>query len=549
VQLVAGLLLSQLVVPAKALQVQGVGREHSDSSKGHDPLATNRLDVRTRISGGRYLVAIAGFLSLASLVLGATPRPYYPLQYEGIEGYRRFVGATSVNEIPAFTFTFQSDPYFDQIIYTVGTHSSLFSFVQTSSGITRQVYHDQMIAAQIDENGAVSRDDGARLKDLVTLEALITGRIAFERPTSQSPRGAHVVVPSGWPVDLTFTPGGRLWRATIHGTEDQEFSPLSYSVVGGFNVVTDWLIGTKSTRPKSVELARGPIVPPSMKGPAWKWRAATSRWGESFQAYQNRPMMPISINGVRAECILDTGSAGLVISRGLATRADVRNVGPALISRSAGQASVSYARADLVAGPAELRSAVVLTGLPSPGGYSVCGYDFLASFIVEIKTQNAAIGERPSTAPVCRNACVRLDTWSKTAISKMRIGSFSVDRGSIDTGADDPLVVDAHLRFTGGEPSTPVDCGSHTYVPRHLAIDGVDVGFVSACYAQIDDSYYQAVVGAGLLARYDLTLDLGDGLLWLQPSPRALHPSKLGQDRSVSRSRHVFKIDRVFEPL
>jgi len=453
-------------------------------------------------------------LALAALLLAgpAITPGHYPLRYEGIEGYQQFVGATSAAQIPTLSFTLPGDRFFDEITYTIGPSSSLLRFVQTSTGISKAVFHDRKLAAQIDENGAVASDNGWRLKDLVTQEALITGRIAFMRASTETLRGAHILVPGGWPVDLTFTPGGRLWKATIHGTDDAVFSPLTYGNVAGLKVVTDWDVGQKNTQAISAQVSQGP-APPSLSGPAWQWRTQQRTWTSSFVPYNSRPMMPIAVNGVSSECILDTGSAGLMLSGELAVRAGVHNVGPALTSRSVGESTASYGRADVVAGPVELRSAVVVTGLPIPGDYAVCGYDFLASFLVRIVGHSASVVARPMSPPPCKADCVRVDTWARNAIASMRIESFS-DRGLIDTGADDPLVVDALLKYSGGV-GTPVDCGSHTYVQRALTIGTVAIGPTPACYASFDDSSYKAVVGAALLAHYRLTLDLGDRMLWL----------------------------------
>lgn len=446
--------------------------------------------------------------------IAAAPMPEYPLRDEGVTGYQHFVGVTSADKIPPILFTLSSDQYFDQFTYAVGAHSSLLKLVQSSSGISKSVFHDQTYAEQVDENGAVSRDSGARLKDMVTQEALISGRIAFDKPVQESLRAARIVVPGGWPVDLTFTPGGRLWRATIHGTEDTDFVPLSFDKVQDVNVVSNWLIGKRHFSAASVGVASSQELSAPRTGPGWEWLPEAKSWKQPFAPYDFRPTLPIAVNGIKGTCIVDTGTAGLFLSSALAAQAGVRQIGIARVARSSGQGSGGYGRADFTAGPARLRSAVVFVGIDGPGGYSVCGYDLLASFVINISKNIITVDKSLGLPRDCTQNCVRVDTWSRTAISSMRIGTFKVDNGMIDTGLNTPLVIDSVLKYTGGNGAPPVDCGNEHYVQRNLSIGEVDLGPTPACYATFDDSSYQAIVGAGLLLRHDLTIDLGRGTIW-----------------------------------
>lgn len=451
--------------------------------------------------------------ALLALTVLTNPLRLGAVQLDSFDRYRQFVGASLENRIPTIKFTFD-DPFYDDATYVISKDSSLFLLRQSSHNIVTITYHDQKYAEKLDENGAVSWDNGNHLKDLITVEALITGRISLSAPTSQSLGHARVSVPGGWPVSLSIGGDGKLLGAVIHGSEDEKFYPMAYTAVGGVNVVSNWVFGKRHFRAVAVSVADAPITPPHRTGLRWLWRSRSRRWTEPFVPFGNRPMVPIYVNGVTTRCILDTGTAGIFLPPSLAVTARVEQGTRAVVDRQTGPSVASYGRADVRIGPAELFSAVVVIGPRTPGAYAVCGYDFLSSFVVTVAERKITIVTRGDDVPRCMNHCIRVDTWSRTAMARVQVGSLAISRATLDTGLDGSLLLADYLRPLHDMASG--DCEEHPSVGEPLTIGSVAVGRAAACYAPLDPQH-PAVVGSAVLLRHSLTIDLGDGEVWINP--------------------------------
>lgn len=458
----------------------------------------------------RYFFVIV--IVLAALDCSAAARPQNPPRYEGMKGYQEFIGATSADAIPTITLKLVPDALFDERDYSIGNESSLQTLRQPASGITRRIYHDQKFAEQIDENGGVARDRGRHLRDLITQESLITGRIAFFQAVIESPEKATLNVPDGWPVDLIFSPGGRLWKAVIHSEPDVYFAPLAYSRAGRTKVLTDWLVDTQRYHAESVVVGPSEIAVPSNSRPSWKWVAPQGIWRHAFTPLGGRPVVPITVNGVSADCVVDTAAGGLFFPVALANRAGVPREGPAALNRLTGSSSASYGRADIVVGPVELRHAVVITG-NAVGDTPVCGYDFLSAFVVDIAHDVLTVAARPSAPQSCTVDCAEIDTWLHAAMVPMTVGSARVNEGSLDTGFNGSLLIDDSVR----PGLSPPRCGGgQQHLPETLTFGALTILAVPTCYAPLARSQYRAVLGAKILLSKHLTLDLGNNQVRLR---------------------------------
>jgi len=435
----------------------------------------------------------------------------------GWDRYRSFIGVTTSDQIPTVTLAL-ADSYYN-IAYTIGATSSLL--VGTSKGpqvITRSTYHNQEYAEQIDENGAVSRDVGTHLKDLRTVEALVTGRVAFGRPIAQTLLAARVLVPGGWPVDLYIARNGLMLEAIIHGAENHFFNALKYSSIGNAKVVTEWTLDGRHFRATSVQVADPRINPPPSSQPDWQWLPVAASWTQSFVPYGSRPMVPIAVNGVRTLCILDTGAGGIVIPLSLAAKAKVQQIASAPVNGIVNKFTASYGRADVIVGPAEMRSAVVILGPQSPGDYAVCGYTFLSSFVVRVEKQMMTIAKRPAIALPCDERCVPVDTWQRTAVASIRVGPLAVNGATLDTGSDGSLELASNLGIFSDRRYP--ECAAHLSTAESLTIGGVAVGETPTCYKPLDatlDPTHRALIGSAVLLRYRLDLDLGNREVRLDP--------------------------------
>ncbi|MGA7571339.1 MAG: retropepsin-like aspartic protease [Candidatus Aquilonibacter sp.] len=463
------------------------------------------MDTKSAL-GHIISAAVIIMLTTAGLIAQQSSAP----SSDNFTKYRTFLGAASADRIPTVTLVL-ADSYYN-VAYTIGATSSLL--IGTSKAaqvITRTTYHNQDYAEETDENGAVSRDDGIHLKDLRTVEALITGRIAFDRPVAQSPMTTRVVVPGGWPVDLRIAGNGLMWEAIIHGTENHLFRALKYSSVGNVKITTNWVLDGRNFRSTGVQVADPRIDPPPNAQPDWQWLPMGASWSQAFVPYGNRPMIPISVNGVTSLCILDSGTGGIVLPLSLAAKANIQRIALAPVNGPASVFAASYGRADITVGPAELRSAVVIVGPRSPGDYAACGYDFLASFVVHVAKRTMTIAKRPVGAPPCDEYCVPVDTWEHTAVANIRVGSVLVNQATLDTGLDGSLVL-ASSPLTSGDRRYPA-CDAHLSTVESLIIGPVAVGLTPTCYAPLDatlDPTHRAQIGSAVLLRYRLELDLGN---------------------------------------
>ncbi len=133
---------------------------------------------------------------------------------------------------------------FDRSTYRIESDSSLFVEAQASSGIRKVTFHDQNEAIQLSENDAVSVDRGDHLRDLRSLEWIVTS------PPQVS--GSYRVA-GGWPVDVTVE-NGKITQAVIHGPTNAYFAAQQYANVAGRTIIRSWMLDAEPYRFDTVRI-------------------------------------------------------------------------------------------------------------------------------------------------------------------------------------------------------------------------------------------------------------------------------------------------------
>lgn len=207
--------------------------------------------------------------------------------------------------------------------------------------------------------------------------------------------------------------------------------------------------------------------------------------------YEARTTIPVTIDGQRAECILDTGSSAVLVSPALAHAAGLQahaatfEVAPD--GRSYMDRQTTIGRLG-VAGY-NLHDVRALISSNLTGNNALCGYDFLAHFPLLLDRDRQVVTLFPASSKVDRMHCIPIDVTARIALATVEINETRMSHVVLDSGMAGggvmwegvrtqlhrPLVADADyqtqpeaaragfacgavasIRYTPGSPVTPM---------------------------------------------------------------------------------------------
>ncbi len=196
----------------------------------------------------------------------------------------------------------------------------------------------------------------------------------------------------------------------------------------------------------------------------------------SSGSYEARTTIPVTINGQRATCILDTGTSAIVVSQSLAQAAHLSaqagtfEVAPDGRTYMDRQTEISHFG---VAGHAlgDVH-ALISSNLTEPD--ALCGYDFFAHFPTLIDRDRRLVTLFPAPSQFARMHCVQVDLSSHVPLATVEINGTWFNHIVLDSGMggggmlwegvrtqlQHPLVANANFQTMPGAVAKGFACGA-----------------------------------------------------------------------------------------
>lgn len=152
--------------------------------------------------------------------------------------------------------------------------------------------------------------------------------------------------------------------------------------------------------------------------------------------FATRTTIPVTIDGVRTSCILDTGSSAVLVSpavaraAGLAAHAATFEVAPDGRSYMDRQTVIGR----LGVGGYTLHDVPTLISSNLSGSNALCGYDFLAHFPLLVDRDRDTVTLFPPSSRLERMRCDPIDLASRVAVTTVEINETRMDHIVLDSG-------------------------------------------------------------------------------------------------------------------
>ncbi|MBV8531324.1 MAG: retropepsin-like domain-containing protein [Candidatus Eremiobacteraeota bacterium] len=152
--------------------------------------------------------------------------------------------------------------------------------------------------------------------------------------------------------------------------------------------------------------------------------------------YATRTTIPVTIDGERASCVLDTGTSAILVSQSLAAQArlngragsfEVAPDGRTYVDRQTQIARFGVAGYALHDVPALISSNL-------SGDGALCGYDFFAHFPTLIDRDRQQVTLFPSAARLARMHCVPVDLAPHVPLATVEINDTWLNHIVLDSG-------------------------------------------------------------------------------------------------------------------
>jgi gag-polyprotein putative aspartyl protease len=149
-----------------------------------------------------------------------------------------------------------------------------------------------------------------------------------------------------------------------------------------------------------------------------------------------RTTIPVSINGVQVQCVLDTGASTMLLSQAIAS---VAGIAP---GRSVDEVSPDGLRytghasqiAQFGVGGATVRDLPVLISSNQSNAQALCGYGFFAHFPTLIDRDRSQVTLFPATYALNNMRCLRVDLTSHVPVSTVLINGTPLSNVVLDSG-------------------------------------------------------------------------------------------------------------------
>jgi hypothetical protein len=151
---------------------------------------------------------------------------------------------------------------------------------------------------------------------------------------------------------------------------------------------------------------------------------------------QTRPAIPVSINGARFACVLDTGTSAIIVSPWVAqtTRLPLRSSTYELSPDGHTYSDRHTTIARFAVGGYTERNVSALVSSNLTGADALCGYDFFARFPTLIDRDRQNVTLFPTASALHRLHCLLVDLSPRVPLATVQINGTWVDHIVLDSG-------------------------------------------------------------------------------------------------------------------
>ncbi|HEY1882081.1 MAG TPA: retropepsin-like aspartic protease [Candidatus Cybelea sp.] len=151
---------------------------------------------------------------------------------------------------------------------------------------------------------------------------------------------------------------------------------------------------------------------------------------------ETRTTIPVTVEGVRASCVLDTGSSVMLVSPALAREAGLQSQGGTFEIAPDGR---TYADRQTVVGRftvagSVMRNVPALISANLSGSSALCGYDFFAHFPTLIDRYHRTVTLFPSASKVAHLHCLPVALAPRVPLATVEINGTWLDDVVLDSG-------------------------------------------------------------------------------------------------------------------
>jgi hypothetical protein len=151
---------------------------------------------------------------------------------------------------------------------------------------------------------------------------------------------------------------------------------------------------------------------------------------------QTRPSIPVSINGARFACVLDTGTSAIIVAPWVAqaTRLPLRATTYELSPDGHTYSDRHTVIARFAVGGYVERNVSALVSSNLTGADALCGYDFFARFPTLIDRDRQSVTLFPTASALHRLHCLLVDLSPRVPLATVQINGTWVDHIVLDSG-------------------------------------------------------------------------------------------------------------------
>jgi hypothetical protein len=151
---------------------------------------------------------------------------------------------------------------------------------------------------------------------------------------------------------------------------------------------------------------------------------------------QTRPAIPVSINGSRFQCVLDTGTSAIIVSPWVAqtTRLSLRAATYELSPDGHTYSDRHTQIARFTVGGYTDRNVDALVSSNLSGADALCGYDFFARFPTLIDRDRQSVTLFPTSSALNRLHCLLVDLTPRVPLATVQINGSWIDHIVLDSG-------------------------------------------------------------------------------------------------------------------
>ncbi|HLY02666.1 MAG TPA: retropepsin-like aspartic protease [Candidatus Cybelea sp.] len=219
-----------------------------------------------------------------------------------------------------------------------------------------------------------------------------------------------------------------------------------------------------------------------------------------------RTTIPVSFNGRRASCVLDTGSSAIILSpmlardAGLAGERGTFEVAPDGQTYADRESVISHFA---VAGYAQ-RNVHALISSHLTGYGALCGYDFFMHFPTLIDRERSAVTLFPAASKVARMHCLPVNLSPRVPLARVEIDGAWLSQIVLDSG-----MAGGGALWNGVRPNPPgfaggLSCGGSAFV-RFAA--GTPASSMPICTESERPDGYNGIIETNLPGIHAIAVD------------------------------------------